>query len=129
MPLGDTGNACGAMDPGLRRDDGRGGQVFTLPFLFLKKMQIKELKHLLPLVVLVSSLCVIPWRGGRKNECFCGVLFDYGDRRSSYLSSRGLTTQRSSFYVIPRLDRGIQVNRVLCVSTDKIICVAARRVN
>ena len=40
-------------------------------------------------------------RGPRKNECFCGVL----------------------------VDRGIQVNRVLCASTDIIICVAARRVN
>ena len=37
MPRGDKGNACGAMDPGLRRDDGRGGGVtsiyITFPFL------------------------------------------------------------------------------------------------
>ena len=72
MPRGDKGNAWGAMDPGLHRDDGRGAGVTSIyiTFPFLEKMQIKELKHLLPLVVLVSSLCVIPWRGGAQKRMF-----------------------------------------------------------
>ena len=64
-----------------------------ITFLFLEKIRNKKLKYLSSLVVPeLSLLCHPVARGPRKNECFCGVLVDHSAQRSSYLSSRGLTT-------------------------------------